>query len=617
MRLIQMAQASGDWAGAFQRWRSISVQLSDRHIRAIVGATLLRALDRHEESDAILVEAAAQFPRSEWIAVGYAWNAQDAGDTKEALRRWTNVREQFPHNAYAYAASGAALLGLGQADECDVLLTDALRLFPDHIDICVNFVNAALFRGDLCEALRRWIQLESRFAKGHAVNLHIAILFVGQRADDCDAAGNSVKEAFIDAEKRGDWPEAARLAHTLSTFAPVSISTLLRFFRAFCMAAECDRADQVLSAVASRSPNDVRAALAFVMMAQTQGDRGEAERRWRALFATFADSHFIAAQAAAALREARRIEESDGLLRRAIEFWPDNAALRINYAVNADAAEDWAEAVQRWDVASRLWPRDENIRYCRGTAIWHADIISGLTDEKPTEIERPRRSPKEEGAAASEDDLRNVALAFESLGDDCEFGLIQRAARAEPIGLFRFAGAGSVPNMINLLNTDFEALGDPEYTRLFTLPNGEYGVRDERGFYIVHTFVRAGTVVEDVFLQQQIRRIKFLRRKLIEDLTNSEKIFIYKTTCSQLTEEEAFGLHRGLQRYGTNTLLGVSMEDSDRRAGTIIELRENLMLGFVDKMMHSKTAQGLSLETWFKLLRDAHAVVRPKGDAVR
>lgn len=608
MRLIAMAQASGDWAGALEIWRSISDKAPDRQIGATVGAALLRQLDRREESDAVLLEAAAQFPQSELIAVAYAVNGQFAGDAKEALRRWTKVRKQFPHNAYAYVASAATLLGLGQVDESDALLEEALRLFPDRIDVAAHFVNAALLRGNVYAALQRWIEVEGRFPKGHDVNLHIASLFVEQRPDDSGAANNSDYDALADAERRGDWAEAARLGHALSAIVPASVSARLRTFRACCMSGRRDEADRALSAVAGLSPDDLRAAVTSAMMAQTHGDRAEAERRWRALFATFADAHFVAAQAAAALRETGRVEESDALLRRAIEFWADAVSLRINYAVNADTAEDWGEAVRRWEAAARLMPEDANIRYCHGTAIWHANLSGELSDENPAATAR-RPGPN--------DELREVMLAFESLGDDCEFGLIQRAARAEPIGLFRFAGAGGVQNMIHLLNTDFEALGDPEYTRLFVLPNGEYGVFDLRGFYVVHTFVKVEAVKEDAFLQQQIRRIGFLKRKLIEDLTDAEKIFVYKSTFSVLTEEEAFGLHRGLRRYGTNVLLGVSLEDGDRRAGAIVELGEDLMLGFVDKMMFSEKAPGMATETWFKLLRDARAVARPKADSAR
>ena len=36
--------------------------------------------------------------------------------------------------------------------------------------------------------------------------------------------------------------------------------------------------------------------------------------------------------------------------------------------------------------------------------------------------------------------LNEMLLEFESLGDNCEFGLVQRHFGAEPISLLRFAG---------------------------------------------------------------------------------------------------------------------------------------------------------------------------------
>jgi len=36
-------------------------------------------------------------------------------------------------------------------------------------------------------------------------------------------------------------------------------------------------------------------------------------------------------------------------------------------------------------------------------------------------------------------DDRDLVLQFESIGDNCELGLVQRRAGSEPLGLLRFA----------------------------------------------------------------------------------------------------------------------------------------------------------------------------------
>jgi len=38
---------------------------------------------------------------------------------------------------------------------------------------------------------------------------------------------------------------------------------------------------------------------------------------------------------------------------------------------------------------------------------------------------------------------QELMYRFESLGDNCEFGLVQRRCGAEPLGLFRFASIGT------------------------------------------------------------------------------------------------------------------------------------------------------------------------------
>ena len=69
---------------------------------------------------------------------------------------------------------------------------------------------------------------------------------------------------------------------------------------------------------------------------------------------------------------------------------------------------------------------------------------------------------------------RNLALQFESLGDNCELGLVQRRAGVEPLGLLRFAGA-PLRRLITALDARFEGIDDPE--AILSMP-GERRVHD-------------------------------------------------------------------------------------------------------------------------------------------
>jgi len=52
-------------------------------------------------------------------------------------------------------------------------------------------------------------------------------------------------------------------------------------------------------------------------------------------------------------------------------------------------------------------------------------------------------------------DPAELMLQFENIGDNCEFGLVQRHFNADPVGLLRFAGLGDPRRLIRFLDDDF------------------------------------------------------------------------------------------------------------------------------------------------------------------
>jgi hypothetical protein len=58
-------------------------------------------------------------------------------------------------------------------------------------------------------------------------------------------------------------------------------------------------------------------------------------------------------------------------------------------------------------------------------------------------------------------DDRDLVLNFESIGDNCELGMLQRQVDVEPLGLLRFAGA-PLRNVVRPLNARFAGVADPD-----------------------------------------------------------------------------------------------------------------------------------------------------------
>lgn len=196
-------------------------------------------------------------------------------------------------------------------------------------------------------------------------------------------------------------------------------------------------------------------------------------------------------------------------------------------------------------------------------------------------------------------------LKFESLGDNCEFGLVQRRCDAEPLSLLRFTNF-PFEHLMYGLQTGFDGVG--ELARLeFWLTEGpkpEYVVRDKTLSLIFHTFQYAGEVDEARLLARQSARLQFLQRKLLEDLGNGEKIFVCKRN-KPVADQEIMALHAALSRYARNTLLWVAPADTQHTPGSVERLMPGLLKGYIDRFAPYENAHDLSFEVWLEICANA------------
>ncbi|MBV9859459.1 MAG: hypothetical protein JO038_05065 [Alphaproteobacteria bacterium] len=124
----------------------------------------------------------------------------------------------------------------------------------------------------------------------------------------------------------------------------------------------------------------------------------------------------------------------------------------------------------------------------------------------------PTRSDAElhaAGAARSGLSCADLVKKFESLGNDCEFGFLQRRCGAEPLGLFRFSNP-SHEVILRAIQADFEGFGDDAYVELDQQqPRREWIVVDPVNGLRQHTFMWEGDKEEREIQEQQLTRFKF------------------------------------------------------------------------------------------------------------
>jgi len=206
--------------------------------------------------------------------------------------------------------------------------------------------------------------------------------------------------------------------------------------------------------------------------------------------------------------------------------------------------------------------------------------------------------------------IPEIALKFESLGENCEFGLFQRRCDAEPLGLLRFSST-FMRNLIRGIDSGFEDLGaiediDP---RLEGGARKEYMIHEKRFGLVYHTFVYEGQRSVWLMREQESARLKFLRRKFMEELESTDKMFVYKFNGGA-SEEEILPLHMALNRYGEATLLWVVPAERDRAAGTVEVVMPGLLKGYIDRFAPDDNAHDLSFDGWLRVCANACVLAR-------
>ncbi len=226
------------------------------------------------------------------------------------------------------------------------------------------------------------------------------------------------------------------------------------------------------------------------------------------------------------------------------------------------------------------------------------------------EVHGSTRAPAP-GPAAPRPALPDAALAgrFQSLGDSCEFGLVQRHLGADPLRLLRFAGI-NLRNLLLGLNSEFDGLDDAALLslRLSGGPGkGEFILLHDRYGLNSHIFAHEHTGNAEAVLARARQKLALQRRMFLEDLEDAEKIFVLKRN-DPLALAEVLPVWSCLRGYGDNTLLYVVAADADHLPGTVERRAPGLLCGYIDRFAPYDDAHNLFDECWISICRNAHAL---------
>ena len=339
-------------------------------------------------------------------------------------------------------------------------------------------------------------------------------------------------------------------------------------------------AETVLSAAVQLYPDDLEIEVNAALNAGGAGDWMLSCKRWDNILKHY-PSHPVfdgmAAVAFACLGDYKRGQE---ILLRAMEIHPASIDLHVTAAIVAEQGERWKDAVQQWDVVLRHKPADAAIERRRAGALLNMKEQQLARGEALDDNFAAAKEPTLLGLEAENSDVkRMVSLLdrFESLGADCEFGLLQRHYGLEPASLLRFSRS---ERLIDLLDEKLEPLDDLSHVELI-LDGDEYAVKDNRGYFWTHSFIYKGQMEEGLLLKRQKARIKVLKRKLLNQLETGDRVFVYKEVGWSLTDDKLKEISASLRRFGPNRLLGFRLADKNNPSGSVVDIDDWIQVAYV------------------------------------
>ncbi len=203
----------------------------------------------------------------------------------------------------------------------------------------------------------------------------------------------------------------------------------------------------------------------------------------------------------------------------------------------------------------------------------------------------------------------DLMMNFESLGHNCEFGIMQRHCGAEPLGLLRFVGIG-LADLLRGLDCGFEGVGDKRWLSVYLhdAPRREFMVCDTRHSITSHSFAFEDETTAERVRATQSRQLKFRHERFMEVLRTGEKLFVFQRP-GRLLAAHMLPLLTQLRARGPNALLFVT-EGGEYPPGTVAQIGDGLYQGSIGALAPIENVGTGDLRAWLSICANAYALWR-------
>jgi tetratricopeptide (TPR) repeat protein len=406
-----------DWTEAVRRSEIVRAEFPDAPAAHVLGAIVLRELDRLDDAENLLSAARERFPDDLRLANESAWLATHRRDWLEALRRWDLVRGQFPDWPGGYTGVAMIQRELRWFGEAEATLAEAVERFPTEPEPYIEYARVAEARGDWPKAALRWELLRESFPDraagyvGGAVALRQLERVDEAEALTAEAAKRFSTDATAAAQHAGTEPvaraafgsdaasalAAPELPHVIPEPAPAAtpqnwealqvslpahVLAHIGRARALINDGQYDEAEALLEDPFQQFPENFEILTVRADCAMRRRDWPEALQRWEEFRSRFPDRPAGFAGIASVLQHVGRFEDVELVLSEAVERFPEEVGILVDYAGIAEARGDWDAAISRWAMLRERAPAEIK-GYLEGA---RALLSAGHFDEADREL---------------------------------------------------------------------------------------------------------------------------------------------------------------------------------------------------------------------------------------
>ena len=128
--------------------------------------------------------------------------------------------------------------------------------------------------------------------------------------------------------------------------------------------------------------------------------------------------------------------------------------------------------------------------------------------------------------------------------------------------------------------------------------NREFMIRESDFGMKYHTFRHETDTDLATVADQQLKRLRYLKREFRDDIAVGRKIYVIKRSPEVLRAEEMLPIYTALNECGVNWLLWVVTADEHNPAGSVRTLLPGLLRGNVERFAPLDNAPDLNAASW-------------------